>query len=184
MVPVAACGTSAKAMAEQQRIRLGRLSKPFGVHGEVRLMLDPAVAGLHTEPEVLFLKEDGRLFPWFVRTWREHGDGGIVLALEDIDSPERVRGLCGHDVWVDAALVEQDGLELGRRDLIGYAVVDQHGQAIGPVEDVLDQTAQWLAVVRHGQRSVMLPLDEALILDLDAEKRTITLNIAEGLLEL
>jgi 16S rRNA processing protein RimM len=171
-------------MSQEEHVRLGRLTKPFGVHGEVRLALDDAVAGLSEVPEVLFLQEDERLFPWFVRTWREHGDGAIVLALEDIDSPERVRGLCGHDVYVDASLVEANAEELGRRALIGYQVIDQDQRPVGAILEILDQTAQWLAVVEHRGRKVMLPLDDALILDLDESRRQVQLRIPEGLLEL
>jgi 16S rRNA processing protein RimM len=170
-------------MDRSNTVLLGKLVKPFGVRGDIRLVLDDRIEALRATPEALLLMEDGRLFPWFVRRWEEHGDGGILVALEDIDSPERARGLCGHDAYVAAGLVdlaEEDPI----RSVVGYRLHDQHGQEIGVVEDVLDETGQYLAVVRFRGRRVLLPLAEGTLLDLDEDARTLRVAVAEGLLDL
>lgn len=170
-------------MDRTDTVRLGKLVKPFGVRGDIRLVLDDRIEALRAVPEALLLMEDGRLFPWFVRRWEEHGDGGILVALEDIDSPERARGLCGHDAHVAADLVDladEDPI----RSVLGYRLFDQHGQEIGVVEEVLDETGQYLAVVRFRGRRVLLPLAEGTLLDLDEDARTLRVAVADGLLDL
>ena len=171
-------------MDPADKVKLGRLVKPFGVRGEIRLVLDENIEALRVQPEALFLWEAGRLFPWFVASWRVLGDGACLVSFEGIQGPEHAKGLCGHDVYVGESEVTLADSEDGWEQLLGFSLLDQDGTSIGTITDLIQATAQPIAVVEAGNRSVLVPLDEGNILGVDEVAKTIQVDIPDGLLDL
>jgi 16S rRNA processing protein RimM len=66
--------------------------------------------------------------------------------------------------------------------LVGFAIVnDANGETIGHIAAIDDSTANILFELEDG---MLIPASDELITDIDAEQRTIRMNIPEGLLAL
>ena len=66
--------------------------------------------------------------------------------------------------------------------LVGFEIVDaSNRKAIGTIADIDDSTVNILFEMENG---MLIPANDDLIEDIDAEQRTITMNIPKGLLSL
>ena len=70
-------------------------------------------------------------------------------------------------------------------DLIGLEVFDDEGQKIGVIADVFSTGANDVYdIKREGQKNLLLPVIDDVVLDVDIEGGKVTVQIMEGLLDL
>ena len=92
------------------------------------------------------------------------------IRLDPADYPE----LSG----TDAHTITEDGLTL--EDLIGFSLQDQDGHRAGTIGDIQDFSGNiCLELTGSG---ALVPFHDDLIIDIDIEKKTLTMSISEGLL--
>ena len=91
--------------------------------------------------------------PMTVKTVKEHS-GQILLGLEDINDRDQALTLKGSAVYVRRAdFPEEEGNSFYWVDLIGLPVVNEQGQSLGLVVDLMDNGAQSILCVRlEGQK--------------------------------
>ena len=68
-------------------------------------------------------------------------------------------------------------------DIIGCKVLTTDGEAIGEVEDVLSSGANDLYVVKREKGEVLIPAVKEMVKDIDIAKKTIRVQLPEGLVE-
>jgi 16S rRNA processing protein RimM len=154
-------------MARPEWIEVGRVSRPHGVHGEVRIMPDSdnperftTGAILHARPSRLGvagprLSEQRRLTIDAVR-----GDAGFpIVAFREIgdrDAAEVLRGYVLEVRSTDLPALGED--EYYPFDLEGLRVCDPEGVPIGSVAEVIESPAHAiLAVSLSVGREVLVP---------------------------
>jgi 16S rRNA processing protein RimM len=114
-----------------------------------------------------------------VRAHRLH-KGRPLVAFEGFDDATAADALVGARLALDAAdLVLGDGEYLDA-DLIGCALVDEHGEELGIVMDVVHHTAQDLLVVGDDRQYV--PLVRAFVRSIDTRAKRIIVTLPVGLL--
>ncbi|MEI3504442.1 MAG: ribosome maturation factor RimM [Anaerovoracaceae bacterium] len=71
------------------------------------------------------------------------------------------------------------------RDLIGMKAVEENGNVLGYVTDVLQNTAQDIFEIEddNGEK-ILIPKVDQFVLDIDSSKREITVRMIEGLRDL
>jgi 16S rRNA processing protein RimM len=137
-------------------IQLGVIGAPFGVRGWIKLRS-------HTDPPEQILKHRslriGREESWVEYRIEDRGkSGGMPTAkLAGIDDRDQAAALRGAAVWVlRGELPTPDAKDFYRTDLIGCAVVNLKGDALGTVQHFVETHAQALMVVR-GEREYWVP---------------------------
>jgi 16S rRNA processing protein RimM len=144
-------------MPRPEWIEVGRISRPHGVHGEVRVALDSdnperflPGAELHARPGRVGVAGT-RLREQVVLTIDSvRGDDGFpIVAFEEISSRDKAEAFAGYilEVPVDD-LPELDDDEFYHFDLIGLEARDPAGSVLGRVADVLDSAAHAILVVK------------------------------------
>ena len=78
----------------------------------------------------------------------------------------------------DGHPLTEDGLTL--EDLIGFTLLDQGGRTAGVISDVQDFSGN-ICLELEGT-DTMVPYYDDLLLDINPDRRTITLRISDGLL--
>ena len=162
-------------MEKQRYIEAGRIVNTHGVSGEVKIevWLD--------SPQ--FLRRFPRLFADGngIRLLGGKAHKGFLIAkLEGVDDVNAAMALKGKTVTVDR---EDVRLPKGRffvQDILGARVVDERGNEIGKLVDVLERPAQNIYVVQ-GETEHLIPAVPAFILNTDAEAGVITVHMIEGL---
>lgn len=160
--------------------RIGKIGKPHGVKGEVSFQFDDDIFD-RADADFLILELDGILVPFFIEEYRFRSDSLALMKLEGIDTQERARELTNCEVFFPRE--QQDDEEnLSWAAIIGFTVIDeQTNTPVGTIASVDDSTENVLFELEDG---TLIPASEDLITNIDTKKRTITIDLPEGLLAL
>ena len=169
-------------MIKQEEVyRIGRLGKTHGVKGEVSLQFDDDIFD-RVDADYLVLELDGILVPFFIEEYRFRSDTVALIKFEDVDTQQRANELTGCDVYFPRALAANDEGEVSLSLLVGFDLVEANGgRVIGRIEAIDDTTANLLFELEDGR---LIPANDDLIRDIDKKRKTIKMEIPEGLLEL
>lgn len=170
-------------------LRVGRLSKPHGLKGGVKLELFTDNPELRFVPGALFHMQVPEESPWFGRTitmseLRSY-NGVPVAFFEELPDRTAVEGAVKAILWIDEATVEAGTEDNAWYDqqLVGMAVHRDDAE-IGVVKEVQHLPAHDLLVVHTNDGSqVLVPFVEAIVPDVDAEARIVTVTPPAGLFE-
>jgi 16S rRNA processing protein RimM len=165
-------------------VAVGELVGAHGVRGEARLRpFNPDSSVLAGVSEVFLVPVQG---PWEakrVERARPHGTRWLVQ-LNGVATPEAARSLAGRRV----AVRERDLPPLGAGqfycyELIGLDVVDDSGDRIGTVRDVLPAGGSDLLVVAAGVQERLIPMVDRMVTAVDLDRRRIVVRPVPGLLD-
>jgi 16S rRNA processing protein RimM len=169
-------------------IKIGHTQKPHGVKGEIKINIEEnfeeELAGL----DVIFLNVKGKELPYFIEAIR--GADSNILKLEDVDSKEAAGkiGSCSISARLNDLkyyeVEETTNDDLFYSHCTGYEMIDVNDGNIGIIKEVLEYPHQELAVLEVKGEDVLLPLNEHTIHSIDTEKKQMTVEMPEGLLNL
>lgn len=162
------------------RIAVGRINSPWGVRGHVK------VTPLTHNPERLAV--GSRVLV-----------AGVPRKIKDVKSPRGFpcilfEGITSTDAAnrLRDALIEIDEEELPAlpegeyyvHDLIGLRVLTTTGEELGTLDDVLETGANDVYLVkRPGQKDLLVPVIDDVVLNVDLEAGTVTIEVIPGLIE-
>ena len=162
-------------MEKKQYIEAGRIVNTHGVAGEVKIevWLD--------SPQ--FLKSFKRCFidrrEVKLLSARVH-KGFLIVKLEGVEDVNAAMALKGRTVFIDRADARLPKGAFFLQDIIGADVVDESGNEIGKLTDVMETPASNVYVVK-GEREHLIPAVPEFILSTDADNGIITVHLIEGM---
>ncbi|MCQ2349192.1 MAG: ribosome maturation factor RimM [Paludibacteraceae bacterium] len=163
----------------QQLLQIGTFTKPHGLKGEISLSLQNDFD--MDECDCVIVPIEGIPVPFFVSEIRGKGAETLLFTIDDIESAEDARMLCGAPVYVDKSLsagFDDDMLPVNL--LVGFEIRDVHHGTVGIITDVDTSTPNTLFLVND----IMIPAAEEYIVSFDDKKRIIEMELPEGLLDL
>lgn len=150
---------------------LGRITRPHGVRGELRVQIYTDYPERVNDMEVVFLGkdiDDRRIKRYEVVKMRMHKQAGL-LTLADIksrDEAERLRNLYVMVAIEDAVGLDDDEFYLFQ--LIGLAVRTGDGLELGAIERVMETGANDVYVIKSPEYGeILLPATDETIIDHD-----------------
>ena len=174
-------------MPASSLVVLGRLAKPHGVKGDIRVDYYADSADLLDKPLML---RAGRFAPRpiRVRDWHLWKDQ-LILGIEGCNDRSAAEQLRGQELLIDASfLPEPEEDEPYLRDLIGLSVRLEDGTIVGELEDVDFPAGQEMWVIRAPEESggyeILFPAVPEFVRDIDLSEGTATIAPPEGLLDL
>ena len=169
-------------MIKQEEVyKIGRLGKAHGVKGEVSFQFDDGIFD-RVDADYRVLDIDGILVPFFMEEYRFRSDTVCLVKFCDIDTQQRAQELTGCDVYFPRTLAEEADEMPSLSMLVGFEIVNNaNGETIGHIAAIDDSTANILFELEDG---MLIPANDELITDIDAEQRLIRMNIPEGLLDI
>ena len=164
--------------------RIGIINKPHGVHGELLFTFDDDIFD-RVEADYIICMMDGIMVPFFFESYRFRSDTTALIKLEGIDTEQQAKRMTNVEVFFPKDHAEElEDNELTWNYFVGFLINDVNKGDIGKVTDVDDSTINTLFVVDYKGTEILIPAQEDFIVDLDREKRVITMQIPEGLLDL
>lgn len=159
---------------------VGHIVRPHGVRGD--LIVESRSETFRS------IQAGGELYlgaseqPERVVSLRAH-QGRYILHLEGYEDRDAAEQLRGAEVRI--GLPEVEPLPEGvyyRWQIIGLRVIDQAGEGIGSIGDIIETGANDVYVVeRAGVQDLLLPAIESVILAVDLEAGAVTVAVPEGL---
>ena len=116
-------------------------------------------------------------------------DRSAEVHFADIDTIDVAHALVGCCCLVHRADVDEQALDAAPARWEGWTVVDAEVGPIGSVKGIIENPAQMLLEVERaddvlGEGTVLVPVVDEIVIDVDPESRTVLVNLPTGLLEL
>ena len=157
-------------MEKREFIDAGRIVNTHGVAGEVKIEVWLDSPKFFRSFKRIYLGEREMK----VVSARTHKDF-VIAKLEGIDDINAAMALKGREVTVrreDAAFFLQD--------ILGARVVDEDGNEIGELVEIMERPASNVYVVK-GETEHLIPAVPEFVLATDAENGVITVRLIEGM---
>ncbi len=170
-------------MTTDQCYCLGRVSKPWGVKGQMVLFLDVDTPEDYLELDSAFVEIKGQLVPHFFHVDQMNGNRAVVT-FEEL-TPEQAHALAGHELYLPLDLLPKlDGNRFYFHEVVGFHVVDSVHGDIGTIAQVVEYPAQPLFQVMKNGTEILIPVIDQVIDRVDRVLKTVFITAPNGLIEL
>lgn len=170
-------------MKAEDCFKIGYVSKTHGLKGEVTIVMSPECPELD-ELKTLFIEIKQSLVPYFLEDVSEKGDKAFIK-FEDINSIEKANELKGCSLY----LPKTERAKLGRGEfyndeVVGFEVSDKELGLIGSVTEIFESGPNRFVMIDKEGKEVMIPINGPFIKSVNKTKKTITVELPEGFLDI
>ena len=174
-------------MPASSLVVLGRMIKPHGIKGEIRVDYYAESPDLLNCPLMLragrFAPRPVRIRDWHL--WQDQ----LILSIEGCNDRSTAEQYRGQELLIDESfLPEPEDDEPYLRDIIGLQAFLQSGELVGEIEDIDFPAGQEIWTIRtpesEGSCEILLPAVPEFILDIDLDGGRVIIEPPAGLLEL
>ena len=164
-------------------VAIGRILRPFGIRGEVRVEplsdVPERFQRLELLRDVRLVTPSGKVVVTSVtRAWA-HG-GGYVLAFEGLSTPEQAAVFRGGFIKIPMDRVPAlPPDQYYQFELIGLTVLDQTGRTLGKLGEVLETGSNAVFVVHGPEGETLLPATRHVVTRVDLRQRTMTVRTVD-----
>lgn len=163
--------------------RIGQLTKPHGIKGEVAFSFTDDIFDRTDECDYLVCLMDGIMVPFFMEEYRFKSDTVALVKFEGVDTAEQARRFTNIEVYYPTRYAEESD-ELSWSYFVGFRIEDKHLGLLGKVEEIDETTINTLFVIRRPDgEELLIPAQEAFITDMDHKQRVIRTDLPEGMVE-
>jgi len=168
-------------------VKIGNTQKAHGIKGELKLNVAEHFIDDLFETEAVFIEIKGQKVPYFVEDIQE---GNVIfIKLEGVDSRSEAELLSQKDIFmrrsdisISDELINSGGMYY--KYLEGYTLIDDVEGEIAVIEEVALFPQQEIAYVYFQNRTILIPLNEELILNVDNTAKKVFMSLPEGILGL
>lgn len=169
-------------MLKEDCFQIGFVQRTHGLKGEVTCVINTELP--EADFNALFIEVDNRLIPYFIQQLSLKGNRALVR-LEDIDSLEQAQRLVGKSLYLQKSLRPRLGRgEFYDDEIVGFSVTDQSLGPIGKVREIVEAGPNKLIAVNQDEKEVLIPINGPFIKSINKSKKTISVDLPEGFLDL
>lgn len=161
---------------------MGKIVNTHGVKGEIKLYPFSDDLDQFEDFEYFYLEGEGKT-KFIIQSTRVHKNM-VLVKFKGFDDINKVLELVGKNVYIERKDVPDDGEGHYIVDLIGCEIFDDQGEFVGHLEDVLQNSAQDLYVIRKvsDNQTFYLPVVDAFVKSIDIANRKIIVHLIEGIM--
>ncbi len=165
-------------------INIGKIVATFGLKGEVILKHALAKKVNLKGVEAIFVEmTKGSQIPYFVEHAKAKDHEEVYVKFEGIGTKEAAHKLIAKQAWLTEEDFRKQAGKQSAISLLGYMVVDD-GEAIGTIEEVIEQPHQVLLGITYKGKEALIPLHDETLTKLDHKKKEVHVRLPDGLLEI
>jgi len=158
---------------------VGQVMGPVGLFGEIRAHLLTDFPDRFAQ--LIEIHVGDNLRPYGVQSARIDGES-VVLKLRGVDDAKAALALRGAELAIPASrAVELPPDSYFWHQIIGLDVWTDDGRLLGKVSEVLRTGSNDVYVVGHGQRELLLPAIEDVILNVDVDRKRLLVHLLPGI---
>jgi 16S rRNA processing protein RimM len=151
------------------------LQRPHGVNGEIRMDIRTDFPERLTEGHTVYLGEEHMPV---ILTGVRSADKVLLVRLEGVADRDQAALLTGKEISIQASSLPSlpEG-EYYHHQLMGIQVVDESGQELGALEQIIETGANDVYVVKSADgKEQLFPAIADVILSVDLENRRMTIR--------
>jgi len=158
-------------------IPLGKIIKPHGVKGELKVFLYNDRSSTLKEGLYIWFKLDEKFVKYSVINLRGVTKKSQILKIKEVDTFDRAMIISKKEFFVSRNDFEElDENSFYLNDLIGCDVFDEKNQSLGKILDVLNFPANDVLLISYEDKEIMVPFVEDFILLFDLDNRLVKLK--------
>jgi 16S rRNA processing protein RimM len=168
-------------------VRIGKTQKAHGLKGELKLNVEEYFIDDLFETEALFIELKGQKVPYFIENLQE--GNSIILKLEGINSRNEAEQLAHkelfmrrEDIHLSDEIINSGGLKY--KFLEGFTIYDNVEGEIAVINEVAEFPQQEMAYITYKTKTLLIPLNDDIILEINREEKKVMMNLPEGILNL
>ncbi len=166
----------------ENMLQVGVITSPHGVHGEVKVFPTTDDNKRFKKLKECYIGNDKKMLPAVVEGCKFFKNM-VILKFKDYNSMNDVEGLRQYGIYVTrdhAVKLQKD--EYFIADMIDAEVVDEAGNSIGVLTEVLSTGANDVYVVsRDGKNDLLIPAIKQCIVKVDIDASQIIVRLMEGM---
>ncbi len=172
-------------MRKEDCFYLGKIVSKHGYKGEVLVKLDTDEPEVYENMESVFVALGHSLVPFFIDSCRLHKSSLLRIRFEEIKDEEGANSVMGSELYLPLELLPKlSGNKFYYHEVIGFEVVDEKHGMIGSVTGVNDMSSQALFEIEKGDKQLLIPISDEIIIRVDRESKSIFVKTPEGLVDL
>jgi 16S rRNA processing protein RimM len=162
-------------------ITIGKCVKPHGLKGEIGVKpITDFPERFEQTPRVFAHKQQDPVKPLIIETVRDRS-GGFLIKFKGVEDKTAAEGLRGYFLAVtedELVVLEED--EFWHWELEGLKALDEDGQELGVLTEVIESPAHDLYVVKTKDgRSHMVPAVREYVPEINIEDQTVVVRLPE-----
>jgi 16S rRNA processing protein RimM len=164
---------------------LGKILKTYGTKGHVLAFLDVDDPSEYRDLKSAFIGIDEDRIPLFILSVDLRPGNQAVLLFEDTSTAEDAEIYPGKALYLPVSrLPKLTGNKFYYHEVTGFQVIDAHHGNIGSLKSVMDIPQQSLLQIQHGNKEILVPLNDDTLVKVDRRKKEIHINAPEGLIDI
>jgi len=169
-----------KAMIVDPSLPIGKVIKAHGLRGHLKVLpYGETFSTLCAEEKITANLPDGSSLTLTVAEIRPHQKTFLLMSRE-IETVEEAQRLVGAELCVpESRLPPTDPGEFYWYQLIGLEVVNSEGERLGILEEIIETGSNDVYVVRRGKEETLIPAIEEVVLEVDLQRRLMTVDLPE-----
>ncbi len=157
-------------------LRIAKVLKSNGIEGG--LLVSAPEFDLSEIKEPVFISFDGLPVPFFIESCSPHGSNKYVIRITDVKNLADAEEMVGRDICIEG---EEECDADGTPDFTGWTILCGR-RKVGSVTGFEPIPGNLCLYVETKDGERMIPLHEDFIVSADPQKKTLCLNLPEGLL--
>ena len=163
---------------------LGKITKKFGLKGELIVYLDTDEPAKYHSLESVFLNIDEEPIPFFISEIKIKSNHQLIVLFEGMDDASSAHYV-NTDLYLPLSVLPKlSGNKFYYHEITGFSIIDKNRGNIGVCQDVLDYTHQAIMQIISEKGEILIPLVDNYIKNVDRENRIIEIEAPPGLMEL
>lgn len=170
-------------MDKTQMLEVGKIVNTHGLKGEMKIVPWTDTPDIYEDLKFVYCEMSSKIEKLEIRSVKYQKENLIVKFknINFVDEAEKYKGTVLYAMRDDLGELEEGVYYI--QDLIGLDVVTDDGSTLGVLSDVLSLPANDVYVVKMPNgKECLLPVIDEVILDIDLEKKVVTVHVLEGLL--
>lgn len=164
---------------------LGKIIKTSGYKGSLVFFFDVDDVDYYKNLEAVFVELNNQLVPFAIDYLQYKTGNTFYVQIEDISSIDQAKMLVGCELYLPLAFLPKlSGNKFYFHEVINFSVTDKNYGEIGQIAEILDQTSQVVIVIKKGEKEIMIPASDEIIIKVDRKKKNIEIDAPEGLIEI
>lgn len=170
-------------MAYNAGILLGRIQKVQGYDGTLSVKLERDLEEDISDMESVFIEYEGKSVPFFISSLEDEGGDTIRLRLEGFDSYDKASMFAGCRVSMTTGPRRDEAGD--NSGITGFTVLLTNRSIVGTIEEIIHNPGQdLLRLLSPEKKEILIPLHSDFIITVNKKKKTITMDLPEGLIEI
>ena len=163
-------------------LKIGKITKPIGFKGRLKVVSYIESPQILDSLQEIFIKCSDRNPVNYGVRYVSYSRKSISLELAGVNDTDAARSFIDCDVFVPADRLEKlpEG-EYYWHDIIGLTVFTKDGRELGKIDQVFETGSNDVYVCTGGEREILLPAIEDVVMEIDIDQGIMIVDLLEGL---